>query len=308
MATKCLSPAFSLCLALALAVSVCQPATSGAEKGRDITRAQPMAFQRVDFDSLDTKGFFFREPVRIRGYLRTARTGRKNPGAVLAPACNGLLEPNGTRIRPNYVRMARILQHLGITVLLVDGFTPRGFEEICTQPGKMRTIDTEARIKDSLGGLEYLRSRGDVMPDRIFLVTWGAAGGLQSINKASPYYEEAGAGFAAAVMFYPRCENVDRQFSPYAPIQMYVGEEDTWNPPEPCLDLAKRREPGSASFEVKIYPKAYHGFDHLRPPSLRTDAVVGPVMIGGTPSPGRMLTRERRHSCRASLMPEPRRA
>ena len=64
---------------------------------------------------------------------------------------------------------------------------------------------------------------------------------------------------------------------------MYVGEEDTWNPPEPCLDLAKRQEPGSASFEIKIYPGAYHGFDHLHPPSLRTDAVVGPVMTGGTP-------------------------
>lgn len=179
--------------------------------------------------------------------------------------------------------MAKLLNNMGITVLMVDGFNPRGFTEICTQAGKNRPIDASARMKDSLGALLYLRSRSDIVSDQIVLITWGAAGGFQAVNKASPHYEKNGAGFAAAIMFYPECVEVGNRFAPYAPIQMFVGEKDTWNPAAPCQALAKQQEPGSASFDIKIYPDSYHAFDQPRPPSLRTDAAVGPVMTGGNP-------------------------
>jgi dienelactone hydrolase len=138
-------------------------------------------------------------------------------------------------------------------------------------------------MKDSLGGLLYLRGRNDIATDIIFMVTWGAAGSFQAMNKEYLAYEKMGAGFAAAIMYYPECERVDGRFAPYAPIQMFVGEKDTWNPAAACLALAKRQESGSASFDIKIYPDTYHGFDQPRPPSLRTDAAVGSVMTGGNP-------------------------
>lgn len=264
------------------------PLASNAENSAPVNKAegartQQLPFEQIDFDSLETAGFFSPKPVRIKGYLLKARQDGKAPGAILAPACNGLLLPDGKPAKPQYRKMAKFLNDMGITVLLVDGFNPRGFEEICTQPGKTRSIDSTTRMKDSLGALLYLRSRGDVANDQIFLITWGAAGSFQAVNKASPYFENNGAGFTAAIMFYPECVGVGNRFSPYAPIQMFVGEKDTWNPAAPCQALAKQQEPGSASFDIKIYPDTYHAFDQPRPPALRTDAAVGPVMTGGNP-------------------------
>lgn len=253
------------------------------KEAEDAVRVQPLSFEQIDFDSLETTGIFSPKPVKIKGYLLKAKQDGKAPGAVLSPACNGLLLPNGEPAKPQYRKMARFLNDMGMTVLLVDGFNPRGFEEICTQLRKKRTIDTTSRLKDSLGGLEYLRSRNDIVTDQIFLVTWGAAGSFQTMDKASPYYEKLGAGFTAAIMFYPECTGVGSRFAPYAPIQMFVGEKDTWTPAAPCLALAKQQESGSASFDIKIYPDTYHAFDQPRPPALRTDAAVGPVMTGGNP-------------------------
>ena len=248
----------------------------------DPVRVQQPRFEQIDFNSLDTTGFFSSKPVSIKGYALKAKQGGKAPGAILNPACNGLLSPNG-QIRSNYLKMAKFLNDMGMTVFLIDGFNPRGFKEICTQPGKTRPIDTTARLKDVLGGLLYMRGRSDVVTDQIFLVTWGAAESFEALNKASPHHEKIGAGFAAAIMFHPQCVGVGNRFAPYAPIQMFVGERDTWTPAAPCLALAKQQESGSASFDIKVYPDTYHGFDQLRSPSLRTDAAIGPVVTGGNP-------------------------
>ena len=248
----------------------------------DPVRVQQPHFEQIDFNSLDTTGFLSSKPVSIKGYVLKAKQGGRAPGAILNPACNGLLSPNG-QVRSNYLKMAKFLNDMGMTVFLIDGFNPRGFKEICTQPGKTRPIDTTARLKDVLGGLLYMRGRSDVVTDQIFLVTWGAAESFEAVNKASPYHEKIGTGFTAAIMFHPQCLGVGNRFAPYAPIQMFVGEKDTWTPAAACLALAKQQESGSASFDIKVYPDTYHGFDQQRPPSLRTDAAVGPVVTGGNP-------------------------
>lgn len=243
------------------------------------------AFEPIDFDSLETTGVFSPKPVKIKGYLLKASGESKAPGAVLAPACQGLLTPDGSQINPNYRKMAYHLNAMGVTVLLIDGFNPRGFKEICSQSGKTRSIDNVTRLKDAFGGLAYLRSRSDVLADRIFLVSWGATGSLQAMNQASPYRELAGTGFAGAVMFYPECDKMDNRFAPYAPIQVFVGEKDEWNPASACLQLAKRQEAGSASFDIKIYPDTYHAFDKPMPPRLYTgNPGLGPVMVGSNPA------------------------
>jgi len=37
---------------------------------------------------------------------------------------------------------------------------------------------------------------------------------------------------------------VENRFAPYAPIQMFVGDKDAWNPAAPCQALARRQEAG----------------------------------------------------------------
>lgn len=226
----------------------------GDDVGGDLP---PMAFQAVAFDSLDTAGFFTSRQVPIKGYLLVSRTGDKAPGAVLNPACEGLMRPDGAQIRPKYQRMARRLHRLGVTVLLVDGLSPRGFPETCAKPN----VDGIARLKDALGGLVYLRGRNDVDGAKVLLVGWGSNEGLEGMSQGSSTLTKVGAGFAGAVFYYPDCSKAGHPFAPYAPIQVFVGGKDAWTPAVACEGAAQRQKAGSASFSIKVYPEAYHSFD-----------------------------------------------
>lgn len=269
---------------LLLAATMVHAQGQGPGAAQDETGpSAPLVFEKVAVSSTATTGFFSPKPVQIAGYLvmaAAATADTKAPGAVLAPACEGLMMPDGQRIKVKYRRMARLLNDMGITVLLVDGFNPRGFSEVCTQAH----IDPITRMKDSLGGLAYLRSLGAVAGDKIVMVTWGATGGLQGMNKANSLSEKPDARFAGAVMFYPECTQVENRFAPYAPIQMFVGDKDAWNPAAPCQALAQRQEAGSAPFTIRLYPETYHSFDGPLPPRINSDnRKLGPVMVGSNP-------------------------
>ncbi len=273
---------FCFLLPLGSATGYAQQSQPEGQPG-DEGPAAALTYRRVVVTSLASSGVFTSKPAVINGHLLQAVTsnpGEKAPAAVLVPACEGLMAPDGQRIKVKYRRMGKLLHDMGVTVLMIDGFTPRGFDEVC----KVAHIDPLTRLKDSLGGLAYLRSLPEVDGSRIAMVTWGATAGLQGMNKANALSEKAEARFAGAVMFYPECTQVENRFAPYAPVQMFVGEKDAWNPAAPCQALAQRREAGSAPFLIKLYPDTYHSFDGPLPPRINSDnRKIGPVMVGNNP-------------------------
>jgi dienelactone hydrolase len=111
------------------------------------------------------------------------------------------------------------------------------------------------------GGLEYLRSRKDVDGSKVVLVGWGSNGGLEGMSAGFSLPKELGVGFAGAVLYYPECAKAGTPFSPYAPIQVFVGGKDSWNPASACRSAAARQKPGSSPFNIKVYPEAYPSFD-----------------------------------------------
>jgi dienelactone hydrolase len=112
---------------------------------------------------------------------------------------------------------------------------------------------------DAFGGLEYLRSRRDVDGSKVVMFAWGA--GLEVMSAGSSLPKGLSVGFAGAVLYYPDCSKAGTPFSPYAPIQVFVGGKDSWNPASACLNAAARQKPGSSPFNIKVYPEAYHSFD-----------------------------------------------
>lgn len=271
-----------LCCLLALYPAHAQRPAAESRPEEGGPAAAP-AYDKVALDSLASSSLFSSKPAVITGYLfkaQFAEADRKAPGAVLIPACEGLMAPGGKRIKIKYRRMGKLLNDMGITVLMVDGFTPRGFDEVCT----VARIDQITRLKDSLGGLAYLRGLDNIAANKIVLVTWGATAGLQGMNQANALAAKPEAGFVGAVMFYPECTQVENRFAPYAPVQMFVGAKDAWNPAAPCQALAQRQEAGSATFSIKVYPDAYHSFDAPLPPHINNDnRKLGPVMVGSNP-------------------------
>ena len=241
------------------------------------------AYEKVEFDSEEDAGAFSSGKTKIAGYLLKADTDGKAPAVVLRPACNGIIFHKKGIIRPYHMILADILHQQGITILMVDGFSPRDYKNICQEPPNERRISQDIRIKDTLGGLNYLRSRDDIDANKVFLLTYGATGGLRLLNESSDYYKKHGAGFAGAVMFFPQCDGAGNNFSPYAPIQVFVGEEDAWNPPGLCRDLVRSKKGGDV-FNLEVYPDTYHAFIKLLPPrEVNGPPAVGRVMAGSNP-------------------------
>ena len=97
---KALSAQFCLAaVCLTHTASIAQGTASGPSG--DGVGGNPPTFQAVAFDSLDTAGLFSSKQVPIKGYLLISRSGDQAPGAVLNPACEGLMRPDG-QIRPKY--------------------------------------------------------------------------------------------------------------------------------------------------------------------------------------------------------------
>lgn len=247
-------------------------------------KAMHDAYEVVQFDSLADAGLFSSGKVQITGYLLKAEGDGKAPAVVMSPACNGLVWKQKGIIRPYHMFLAKRLHEQGITVLMVDGFNPRGFESICSQSATERSIDMGVRVMDTMGALQYLKGRDDVDGGNIFLVGYGATGGLRLLNRNSDFYRNYGGGFAAAVMFFPQCESAGDKFAPYAPIQVFVGEKDAWNPPSECRALARRKMPMGAAFHLTVYPDTYHAFVKPTPPrEVEGPPGVGRVMVGSNP-------------------------
>lgn len=242
------------------------------------------SYDLIKFPSLSERGIFKKKPEVIDGYLLKADAKDKAPVVIIRPPCHGLILPKWGTIRLYDREAADVLQSAGFDVFLVDGFSPRHKTNICETAAKDRRITRDVRIKDTIGALKYLQTRKDIDSSKIFLLTFGANGGLSMLNTSSYYHKQVQNGFAGAAMFYPQCDAAEHKFSPYAPIQVFVGEKDAWNPARYCQELKKRKTTDSAPFHLKIYPDTYHAFANKVPPHVvQGPPGVGKVTAGGNP-------------------------
>jgi dienelactone hydrolase len=209
--------------------------------------------------------------VRLSGFLLKG-SGRI---AVLAHPCEGLLREDGT-IWPKYRRMANTLNNAGLSVLLVDSFTPRGKRNICSESSKTRAITADTRKKDNLAALAYLRARPDLPQGKALLVGWGSASVLETISERESTHR-----FDAAVTWYPPCQGLG-PVKPTAPVLVLVGEKDDWNPAAACQALAARL-PSSPTFQVAVFPETYHSFDTPNRPQRSVRWAGGVSMVGSNP-------------------------
>ena len=153
-----------------------------------------------------------------------------------------------------------ISRDLGYVVLLVDSFTTRGIDEVCT--GRHVLSPVRDRADDARGALRYLQARADVQADRIGLLGWsnGAAATLSVLFDRGTAQRD----FRAAVAFYPNCTRNypgGPDFRPYAPLYVLMGALDDWTPAAPCMTLVERAQAAGAPIAIKVYPGAHHSFD-----------------------------------------------
>jgi dienelactone hydrolase len=156
--------------------------------------------------------------------------------------------------------------------VLVDGFGPRGFPQgfaAGTYDQRPESInEVTVRPLDAYGALAYLRTRSDVLADRVALQGWsnGASATLATMSSATPALKSPtpSTGFRGALAFYPGC-GLQGHFAegllPYAAVRVFVGTADQEIDPKECSALVEKSRAEHADITLTVYPGATHDFD-----------------------------------------------
>jgi dienelactone hydrolase len=135
------------------------------------------------------------------------------------------------------------------------------------------------RPLDAYGALAYLRTRDDVIADRIALQGWsnGGSATLAIMSRTAPGISAPtpATGFRGGLVFYPAC-GLKGQFNegilPYAPVRVFQGSADEEVSPRRCADLVAKSRALGGDIEFRLYPDATHDFDDPSPSHQNNDA------------------------------------
>jgi dienelactone hydrolase len=167
----------------------------------------------------------------------------------------------------------------GYVALLPDSFGPRGKAHgfgrgTHDDPDRDDVNERTVRPLDAEAALGFLRTRKDVLPQRIFLQGWsnGGSTALNVMIRQGMIRQGMGggagggarSGFRAALVFYPGCGKaalLERTVTTTTPIAMFLGTDDEEVSPTICQHVAERSLAAGTKIDVTLYQGATHDFD-----------------------------------------------
>jgi dienelactone hydrolase len=190
---------------------------------------------------------------------------------------------DATTLAKRHQLWGHIWAQQGYIAILVDGFGPRGYPHgfrrfsYDSRPAELNEVSV--RPLDAYGALAYLRTRDDVMADRIALQGWsnGGSATLAAMSRTSPGINSPtpATGFRAGLAFYPACGlkgQFDNGILPYAPVRVYQGSADEEVSPRRCAELVEKSRALAGDIEFRLYPDATHDFDAPIPSRQKIEA------------------------------------
>jgi dienelactone hydrolase len=230
--------------------------------------------ERVTFPSSDGR-------TSLVGYLYRPREfdGERAPAVVMmhgragaySTRADGVFDASTLSQRHQF--WGRLWSEHGYIAILVDGFGPRGypqgFPRFSYQNRPAELNEVTVRPLDAYGALSYLRSRADVIADRIGLQGWsnGASAALATMAVDAPGIAEPtpASGFRAALVFYPACglkgKFDSNGYRPYAPVRVFHGSADEEVSAKRCVALVERSRAQGGEIDLRLYRGATHSFD-----------------------------------------------
>lgn len=159
----------------------------------------------------------------------------------------------------------------GYLALMVDSFGPRGywkgFGKHSYEDRPSEVSEQTVRPLDAYGALAYLRTRKDVIADRIGLQGWSNGGmtALVTMSSRAPGIDRPtpDSGFRAALAFYPGCgmEAIQSGYRNYAPLQLFTASADEEVSPERCAKWEKKVKDAGGDIHLIEFEGADHNFD-----------------------------------------------
>jgi carboxymethylenebutenolidase len=212
----------------------------------------------------------------LRGFLFMPQTPPPWPAVVMLHGRSGPYSTaskgvyDATTLSRRHLQWGRFWASRGYLALHVDSFSSRGYpggfqiRSYSSRPAEVN--EQKVRPLDAYGAAAWLRTRDDVIAQRIGFQGWsnGAMAGLATMG-ALPQAASQGdqKGFRAALLFYPGCRIQAKQdYRPYAPVLMFIASEDEEVAPLPCRLLSEQvGARGIDGFEMVWYAGATHSFD-----------------------------------------------
>jgi dienelactone hydrolase len=160
----------------------------------------------------------------------------------------------------------------GYVAVLVDGFGPRGYPQgfgrLSYEQRPEELNEVTVRPLDAYGALAYLRTRRDVISDRVALQGWsnGGSATLAAMSVTAPgiVSPQPATGFRGGLAFYPACGlkgQFDNGLVPYGPVRVLQGAADEEVSPRRCAALVERSRAQGGDITFVLYPGATHDFD-----------------------------------------------
>lgn len=215
---------------------------------RDIYLAKLYEEQGLDLSKITTE---------LVGMLYKPQGTGPFPAMVIMHGCSGVL--------PAQHEWASWLRERAVVALVIDGFDPRGYSEICTELYSTK-ITPSKRMSDAYGGAKLLASLPFVDRNKIGLMgnSNGGSTTLKAIHKRSQeLLSKSTPQFAFAIALYPECAGAQgSKVGPsYAPVMILIGEDDDWTLAETCRRGVTKTQTHSIPATIRVYPGASHAFD-----------------------------------------------
>lgn len=213
------------------------------------------------------------EDVELTAALYRPAGPGPHPAVIALHGCGGLFNSAGVP-SARHADWGQRLAAQGFMILMPDSFKSRGLGSQCGTINRSVRAGRE-RVADVLAAKTWLQSRSDVKPGSVSLLGWSNGGStvLAAIRKDRKP-ADLSPDIARAVAFYPGCRGQAESagFKARLPLLILIGEADDWTPAAPCKTLANAASARGEAVDIKLYPDAFHDFDHPgRPLTQRSD-------------------------------------
>jgi dienelactone hydrolase len=190
-----------------------------------------------------------------------------NEGCTLV--ARGQTSPcNAASLSKRHAEWGAYWSERGYFALLADSFGPRGKghgfgRSSHDDPDRDDVNERTVRPLDAEGALGYLRSRGDVVVDQIYLQGW-SNGASTTLNVMYRQAARAGSGFRAALALYPGCGSralISQDYKSSAPVMVLLASDDEEVSPAGCHRVLDAATGNGSPITIIDYAGATHDFD-----------------------------------------------
>ena len=170
----------------------------------------------------------------------------------------------------------KYLEQIRKANFIVFAMHPFDSRNVKSTVGNQINLTSETVIYDMAMTLNLVWDDPRVDNTKIYAAGWSLGGTATLFNAWLPLQEALNkpeASFAGYLMWYPGCLALpDLDLWDKDLMQIYIGEEDNWTPPQPCIDLVSKINSEGGNAFIELYPNSFHSFDGPMPLRLIPDA------------------------------------